>query len=652
MRTNLHAAPFKFPQLAADSTATFHDVHGQRVVLRVVGDKIIPIFETLEGYATLINKESGVYCYAELDDTGRLVASSVPITDDPPEDVYPGLRPLPEAIREETARVCAALKRENEENRAKNPKGPNGEATIGTNEGLLEGPQCTEGRVRGLTVLVEFEDEKLNPGITPRAVSDLMNAPNYNENGNICSVKEYFARVSNNILEYHNDVFGPYKLSRKKDYYLKHNMVPEVLQLIVDAHEADLGLYNYKDRGLVAALNILYAGSSVYEGELWPHNYHVKPHQNPDDMPNGLEFYFYQLVGVGSGMHDLRIGTICHENGHLLCRWPDLYDYGRRDGNYVKSAGIGRYCLMGSGSHNKNRRAPCPPNAHFRHLVGWTESVYLNTHANHVMTLPPIQEGLGLHYVYELPGKDNETFVLENRRRHDLNAYSPADGLAIFHCDIYGSNEWEQGTEAKHYQVALIQADGREELEKNINYGDAGDMFRPGQSVSGISASEPNTRTWSGVDSGLSVKVEKFLEDGSIRVRIGKETGQAHNVTKSAFPGKEIPDNFPAGISDALTLVEGEHAEGLIDQVTVSCVIHHTYRGDLRVVLRHGNDGKVVAKPESFDGRDNIIIRDMDVTEAFRGGTVGGHWVLGVSDNVRRDYGRLVSWKLDVVYHL
>ena len=60
---------------------------------------------------------------------------------------------------------------------------------------------------------------------------------------------------------------------------------------------------------------------------------------------------FYLLTGLGSSPSDLTIGTFCHENGHLLCRFPDMYDYGNRDGDGVKSAGIGSYCLMGAGNH-------------------------------------------------------------------------------------------------------------------------------------------------------------------------------------------------------------------------------------------------------------------------------------------------------------
>jgi M6 family metalloprotease-like protein len=83
---------------------------------------------------------------------------------------------------------------------------------------------------------------------------------------------------------------------------------------------------------------------------------------------------FYLLTGLGSGPNDLTIGTFCHENGHLLCRFPDMYDYGNRDGDGVSSAGIGSYCLMGAGNHLNNGRTPAPVCAYLRDLAGWCDT--------------------------------------------------------------------------------------------------------------------------------------------------------------------------------------------------------------------------------------------------------------------------------------
>ena len=57
-------------------------------------------------------------------------------------------------------------------------------------------------------------------------------------------------------------------------------------------------------------------------------------------------------------------------------------------------------------------------------------------------------------------------------------AICPTRGLAVYHCDTLGSNEWQDGTRNEHYQCALLQADGHLDLENNRNPGDPGDLFQ------------------------------------------------------------------------------------------------------------------------------------------------------------------------------
>ena len=92
----------------------------------------------------------------------------------------------------------------------------------------------------------------------------------------------------------------------------------------------DLAQFDSRDEDIVDALNVLYAGQTQYRGELWPHN-------SPSTCSFGaIRTDLYLLTSLGRTAADLSIGTFCHENGHLLCRFPDMYDYGERDGDSVQ----------------------------------------------------------------------------------------------------------------------------------------------------------------------------------------------------------------------------------------------------------------------------------------------------------------------------
>ena len=44
-----------------------------------------------------------------------------------------------------------------------------------------------------------------------------------------------------------------------------------------------------------------------------------------NDFADGVSTYRYQITNIGNS---LTLATFCHENGHMICFWPDLYDYG------------------------------------------------------------------------------------------------------------------------------------------------------------------------------------------------------------------------------------------------------------------------------------------------------------------------------------
>ncbi len=598
---------------------------GDDVQLNIFGDEFYARYETLDGYTVVFDKDHGCYCYALLA-SGRFVSSGAPIG-----------KPLPDGLRKHLKEESAVYNEKFELNynrlrpRETDPD-LSATRTIGPDDGLLSGRKLHQGTVRGLTIIVDFDDVVTN--ISREAVEAMFNAENYRANGNYCSVNEYFKTVSSGKLNYVNTIIGPIKLPKRRSYYINNLLVKEALDIAVEKFNINLADFDSREEGIVDAINFLYAGDSQYSGNLWPHN-------SVQQLQYGAtRTHYYQLTGLGAHAVDLRIGTICHENGHLLCRFPDMYDYGKRDGDFEKSQGIGRYCLMGSGNHLNQRRTPSPVCGYLRELAGWVDNVNILNSSDTITASHGSYNTIWKHET-TLP---NEYFIIENRSQLGLDSYLPSSGLAVYHCDTLGSNEWQDGTRNKHYQCALLQADGSLDLENNRNAGDATDLFG---GVSGVAISDvttPSSRMWNGTDSGLVISEISTAGDG-ITFTVGEPKGQPIAEAET-FPNVLIPDNDSKGVTSFLDI----KPSGEITNLSVNVEIIHSWISDLKVSLvTPGGTEVVLHNHEGADGDDikkTYSSATLPALAELAGNDVGGSWSITVVDTASQDVGRLVRWSI------
>lgn len=611
-------------------TLTFGQRNGPDIQLKVTGDEFYAIHETLDGYTAVNDSDRGQFCYATVTN-GSFVSSGVPVTDPAPAGIARHLR---EALGVSHRRFEA--RRARSQPRRTTPVAHSAALSFGPSNGLLEGRRLSNGQVRGLTILVEFQDVQTT--VTKADIDEMLNGANYTRNGNFCSAREYFRTISTGKLDYSNDVVGPFRLAHDRAHYLTTLLVQEALDLAV-ASGVDLTRYDSRREGILDALNILYAGQTQYDGDLWPHNSTI------DLRYGSISTNLYLLTSAGRNASELSIGTFCHENGHLLCRFPDMYDYGdaNREGDGVKSAGIGTYCLMGSGNHLNFGRTPSPVCAYLRDLAGWCDK---EIELGDDSTQLDIEHG-AYDTVYKFKtGAPNEYFIVENRCKLGLDQHLPASGLAVYHCDTNGSNEFQDGLGSRHYQCRLLQADGHDDLEHNVNQGDGTDLFA---AVAGIALSHdtrPSTRLWSGADSGLVIG-EIGVPDNKMRFRLGEgaPTGAVHVENTSPVA---IPDNNPDGVRSKINVTAG----GMLKRLQASVNISHTYIGDLIVELV-GPGGTVATLHKRSGGNTDNLVTSYDsatssALAAFVGKPVQGDWVLNVRDLEGQDVGRIERWGMDL----
>jgi hypothetical protein len=95
--------------------------------------------------------------------------------------------------------------------------------------------------------------------------------------------------------------------------------------------------------------------------------------------------------------------------------------------------------------------------------------------------------------------------MIESRKKDALNNI-PDEGLMILHVDLtQRGNDANEMVPSRHYYLSLVQADGRFNLENNINRGDADDLFHEGGVNVFNDTTMPNAHWWDGTASGLSI---------------------------------------------------------------------------------------------------------------------------------------------------
>jgi len=174
-------------------TLTFEQEDGPDVKLVVFGDEFYARYENEDGYTVVYDSDLGLYCYAVLIN-GEFVSSGVSLIESPPAGVRRHFKESGE-VRNAKFEARHALMVP-----PPDPFLPPGTMrTFGANKGLLDGRRVSEGNVKGLTILVQFQDVKST--VTTAEVSDILNGEGYTESGNFCSVRDYYLKMSNGKLD-------------------------------------------------------------------------------------------------------------------------------------------------------------------------------------------------------------------------------------------------------------------------------------------------------------------------------------------------------------------------------------------------------------------------------------------------------------------
>ncbi len=591
---------------------TFKQPDGSALWLQGWGNQHHAVFRTLSGYTVTKDPDTGFYVYADLtpDKEDLVPTAGKPRVDSPVALGLPkGLRISRDAARAKALNTpglpAGSSRWEKRRKEARLALQSNGVS----NEAMPAPPKrTTVGDYVGLCIMIDFPDL---PGTVKAAqVDEFCNKQGYSGFGNNGSVFDYFHEMSRGKMRYTNIVTPYYRAKHPRAYYTNPNVeyTRRARELIKEALDDlktggfDFTKLSTDNQGYVYAVNVFYAGDADnnWSEGLWPHAHHLLTGY---DLGNGATAMDYQITDIGA---ELSLGTFCHENGHMVCDFPDLYDYGDDSG------GVGAYCLMCSGA-NLDKKNPTHVNAYLKYRAGWADSVTKLTHGMKARLNPENQ-----FYIHRKNA--SEYFIIENRQQAGRDAKLPSHGLAIWHIDELGNNEHQQMTKAEHYECSLKQADGRNDLEENENaVGDNTDLFHAGINASFNATSKPSSLWWDGSASGLSISsISTSSGTMSFDVNIGAGPPPAPAVGAQSLPDDE---DQRADIVTAIVkaAIKSFPPGGLVVRATLlgsmglghSAEFRKQYYDPIRTGLAHYGASMATLTPLSFAETTLISVGDV-----------------------------------------
>lgn len=456
----------------------FRQPNGTKVEVKVFGDEYYQRVESIDGY-TLIRNKKGNICYAKLNSSGRLEATSKIYNGSPlsaeeaksigiEKGLYEDKNIVLEQVNEKRKEIQLNAPLEEEILAASPTPLPSGVPII---------PTATPSKVKGLVVLVDFPDVK--SAVATDEIEKLFNKPG------VGSVYDHFYDISGQKLEFTNKFIGFYTAKYEKSHYDSGTGYAGSTELMKEVcawlntnpnfTTDDLTLNADKS---IMAFTLLYAGSpeAGWANGLWPHSggfsYVLK---------NGVRINNHQFSNIGSKP---QTSTINHECEHMILKWPDYYDY---DGD---SKVIGKF------NDFANPYSRCVISRFYE--IHWLNGLPDGT----VVSIPAGRRDV---YGYINTKNNNEMFLIENIRKKGEWATFPGEGLLIWHIDKKGNNNYQHMTAEKHYITSIEQADGRFDLERNVNNGDAGDLFYAGYKDKFNDVTIPNSKWWNGTSSGFNI---------------------------------------------------------------------------------------------------------------------------------------------------
>ncbi len=351
------------------------------------------------------------------------------------------------------------------------------------------------------------------------------------------SLKNYYFRSSYGQLDIEGTVLGWYQTGYPRSNvdqstFGRQQLIREALQHYDDAGQ-DFSQFDNDGNGSIDYLVVIWTGPHGEWSSFW-WGYQTSFNDvsfTLDGKHLGKYSWQWETYYYDNDQYPQTFSprTVIHESGHAL-GLPDYYDY---DDTVGPGGGVGGLDMMDGnwGDHN----------CFSKFLLGWlTPDVY--TSGTHSITLKPTGESPEAVVIMPDVSENDlfdEYFMVQNRTRVNNDQNFPNDGLLIWHVDAHlnsvGSDYLFDNSYTAHKLLRLQEADGLEEIEREVDWADAGDYYVPG-STFGIDT-VPDNRRYDGLSSGVEVgDITRNGNDMTFSVKFDQRAPRIRHVAVAANP--------------------------------------------------------------------------------------------------------------------
>ena len=521
---------------------SFKQPDGTSVDVRLYGSEFYMRAEGLDGYTLVRDETTDWICYAKLSEDGSsLIATHLK---------YYGTQ-----ANQQTLKVIPGVPKHLdikakyiEEKMNANAKALFGLNTVEEVQQSYRNEQrageILQGHLKGLCIVIDFSDEVCNLDVSE--YEDFCNNLNYAKFGNNGSVRNYFADISGGLLDYENVVFGIFRAPKT---FKQYDAMPyavgaqEILRLALNWIKSkgfDFSTLSINPDKTIQAINMMYMGNPPKWAQgMWFHQGYFS-----DFSSNGVKSGRYNTSPAKS---PLQMGTVVHENGHMICKWPDTYKYNSDTG----PDGIGAFDIMcGSGSETN----PVLPNPYFMNRIGWSKDIDV-TGKNTLLRDTTSQYST---YSYHNPNNSSEYYMFQSRQKKGRSQSIPDEGLIVWHINEKGDNQ------TVNHQVYVVHQNN-----KITNHAEA--LFRKGRLAEYNDESTPSSNWYDKSNSGL--RLWDFSAPGDVMTyKIG--AGPSLLVEYLGYQNDENGDGFlSAGESYDLVVRIKNIEPGQSTSAKVTCTV-------------------------------------------------------------------------------